>query len=266
MAAEPAPEAPRPVAGDVSNERPAIALLGSGEFEPWTEEVDRWLLERATGDGTVLILPTASAPEGDAVFDRWGTMGLDHYRELGILAKVVPIKTDADANDERLVAWLSRASLAFFSGGNPAYLASVLLGSAFWAALLEAMGRGMAYAGCSAGIACLGESTLDSAARSFEDGWLRRPGLRLFPNTTLGPHWDAIDRFVPGLRDRLVASVPPGGRLFAVDERTAAVGDGAAWTVVGTGSAHFYAGGAWRDAAAGETLTASLLETAPVGD
>ena len=41
-----------------------FALLGSGEWQPWTDEVDRWLLERTTGDGTVLVLPTASAPEG----------------------------------------------------------------------------------------------------------------------------------------------------------------------------------------------------------
>jgi hypothetical protein len=38
-----------------------FALLGSGEFLPWTSEVDDWVLERATGEG-VLILPTASAP------------------------------------------------------------------------------------------------------------------------------------------------------------------------------------------------------------
>ena len=31
----------------------SFALLGSGEFEPWTEDVDRWLLDRATGNGTV---------------------------------------------------------------------------------------------------------------------------------------------------------------------------------------------------------------------
>ena len=39
----------------------SFGLLGSGEFEPWNDEVDRWLLDRATGDGSVLILPTACA-------------------------------------------------------------------------------------------------------------------------------------------------------------------------------------------------------------
>ena len=41
---------------DRGSHRPSVALLGSGEFEPWTDDVDHWLLDRATGDGTVLIL------------------------------------------------------------------------------------------------------------------------------------------------------------------------------------------------------------------
>ena len=40
-----------------------------------------------SGDGSVAILPTASATEGDDVFDRWGAMGLDHYAEAGIAGR-----------------------------------------------------------------------------------------------------------------------------------------------------------------------------------
>src|SRR2546425_4751050 len=98
-----------------------MALLGSGEFEPWTEPVDRWLLERATGDGTVLILPAASAPEGDGVFDMWANMGLTHYGRLGIPAEVVPLKTREDAERPELTERVSSASMVYFSGGNPAY-------------------------------------------------------------------------------------------------------------------------------------------------
>jgi hypothetical protein len=47
-----------------------MALLGSGEFDPWSEPVERWLLERSSNpDGPVLIFPTASAHEGDSTFD-----------------------------------------------------------------------------------------------------------------------------------------------------------------------------------------------------
>ena len=41
--------------------RGPVGLLGSGEFEPWTSDLDRLLLERATArTGTVAIVPTAS--------------------------------------------------------------------------------------------------------------------------------------------------------------------------------------------------------------
>lgn len=90
-----------------------MALLGSGEFEPWTEAADRWLLERTSGDGTVLILPLASAPEGDGVFDRWADMGLRHYDRLGVPSEVVPLKTRQDAERPELAAMLERASMVY---------------------------------------------------------------------------------------------------------------------------------------------------------
>src|SRR4051794_26897995 len=61
------------------------ALLGAGEFEPWSEVVDRAILERSPNpDGTVLVLPTASAHEGETVFRGWGDKGVEHYRALGL--------------------------------------------------------------------------------------------------------------------------------------------------------------------------------------
>ena len=110
----------------------AYGLLGSGEFEPWSADVDRQLLAEATGDGRVLILPTASAKEGDAIFDGWGSMGLEHFGSLGIPAEVLPIKTRDDAGRPEFVAKVAEASVAYFSGGNPAYLAATLNDTPFW--------------------------------------------------------------------------------------------------------------------------------------
>jgi cyanophycinase len=234
-----------------------LGLLGSGEFEEWAAEVDRWLLDRAsTGDGSVLILPAASAPEGDEVFDRWAQMGLEHYTRTGVAAEVLPIKRRDDAEDPAFVDELDRASMVFFSGGNPAYLASILAGTPFWTRLLERMGEGFAYGGCSAGISCLGELAPDSASIGSQDMW--RPGLKLFPRVVLGPHWDALNTYVPGLRDVFLASLPPGFRLLAVDERTAAVGGGTDWHVVGMGSVHLVSDGEWQDFPAGSEFQAQL--------
>ena len=76
----------------------SFALLGSGEFEAWTVEMDHWLLNRATGDGTIVIAPTASAPEGDEVFGRWSRKGIDHFADGGRRAELLPLRTRADAS------------------------------------------------------------------------------------------------------------------------------------------------------------------------
>jgi cyanophycinase-like exopeptidase len=238
---------------------PAWALLGSGEFEPWTAPVDAWLTERGDVPGPrVLVIPTACAREGDAVFDRWGTKGLDHYANLGIPAEVLPLKTREDAAREDLIAALEGASAAYFSGGNPAYLAGVLMDTPFWRALCDAMVRGLAYAGCSAGVACLGERAPDSDRRVFDDE-LWRPGLGVFPNCSFGPHWDALDIHVPGLRDFIVASVPHGHRLVAIDEDTAMMGDGSSWQLAGAGSVRVLAEGRWTEHAPGSRFDLPLL-------
>ena len=234
-----------------------FSLLGSGEFEPWSAVMDSLVLERSNGDGRVLILPTASAKEGDEVFDGWGAKGLAHFESQGIAAEIVPIKTREDAGRPELVARLDGASVAYFSGGNPAYLAATLAETPFWNALRDRMKHGLAYVGCSAGVACLGDRAPDSDTQRFADGFWE-PGLGVFHGVWFGPHWDALDTYVPGLADFIVSSVPSGESLFAIDERTAAVGDGTEWSVVGVAGAHVYHDGAWAHHPAGSGFTFEL--------
>jgi cyanophycinase len=225
-----------------------LGLLGSGEFEPWAEEVDRRLLAAAR-PGPVLVLPTASAPEGDEVFDRWGRQGVEHYARQAVEAEVLPLRTREDAERSDLAARIGNAAMVFFSGGNPSYLASVLAGTRCWTAILDGLGSGLAYGGCSAGAAALGERTtwrLQLEALG--------PGLALFPETNIAPHWDAIDRFGPGRRERITASLGTDARLIGIDERTAMVSDGGEWSVIGDGDVHVLENGRWMDHPAGSTF------------
>src|SRR5919198_6128287 len=133
-----------------------LEVMGSGEFLPWSEGVDRFALSKArSGDGSVVILPTASAPEGEEGFDRWAGMGLEHYKRMGVHARVLPLKTREDALLDVLVEELATPSMIFFSGGNPAYLCDTLTDTPVWHAIREAVDRGVALAGCSAGAAFL---------------------------------------------------------------------------------------------------------------
>ncbi len=233
------------------------SLLGSGEFQPWSEPVDRRLVAEADGDGRVLILPTASAPEGKDVFERWGSLGLAHFSRLDIPAEVLDLQAREDTNDPRLLARLDGASAVYFSGGNPAYLSATLAETDFLDALLKQLDRGMAYAGCSAGVACLNEITFDSDTTEMGEVW--KPGLDLVPRSLFAPHWDIVDTWIPGARDFIIGSVPDGYTFVGMDEDTAMVGDGATWEVLGKSGIHVRTKGTWSTYRDGERFDLSLI-------
>lgn len=232
-----------------------FGLYGSGEFLPWAAPVD----QRLVGAGSrVLIVPTASAPEGDEVFDRWGAMGLSYYRTLGFDPLVVPLKTRPDAADPSLTALVEGAALVYFSGGNPAYLARCLRGTPFWQAVLAGVAAGCSLGGSSAGIAFLGVTTFDPAAAAA-GGPVWAEAMGLFPATVFGPHWDAVETWRPGATAMMLAATPPGCTFVGVDEDTALLGDGRSWEVMGRGTATIHpAGGPDFVAARGDRFDLDL--------
>jgi cyanophycinase-like exopeptidase len=80
-------------------------------------DIDRALLDRAGGKA-VAIVPTASAPDGRAVFDRWLTMGVDHFSRLGATAAAVPAFDRAGCDDAANADSVQNANLVYFSGGK----------------------------------------------------------------------------------------------------------------------------------------------------
>ena len=214
---------------------PVFALLGSGEFLPWARDVDRWAVGNATASSErVLILPTAAAPEGDDVFERWGATGSEHFRAMGLDPQVLPLKTRDDASASRIVDRVADARYIFFSGGNPGYLAETLRGTPFWEAVLDAVEHGTAYGGCSAGATAVGSTAPDVTSASIDIRSMRWvDGLPLFTTASIPTHFDAVELFVPGLRRYIIDARPAGNVLFGIDEDTAACGDGETWTVMG---------------------------------
>jgi len=66
-----------------------FSVFGSGEFLPWSVEVDRYALSLATsGDGSVVVIPAASAMEGNDVFFDWARKGIAHYDSMGVESRV----------------------------------------------------------------------------------------------------------------------------------------------------------------------------------
>ncbi|MGH2590264.1 MAG: Type 1 glutamine amidotransferase-like domain-containing protein [Actinomycetota bacterium] len=229
------------------NANRTFLLMGSGEFEPWSAEVELAALEGRLA--SVAIVPTASAPEGDAVFDRWARMGLEHYEDMGVEAHVVPLKRREDAESEEVAAAIEGAGMVFFSGGSPRYLADTIEGTRFWEALTAALDAGTVFAGCSAG-AMVASRRVEERPR-LGGAWVA--GLGLVPSGSFGAHWDRM-KFIPGMRG-FVMSRARGGWFAGLDERTAILGDGAEWRVFGLGEVMLRLDGQTRRIRAGETFS-----------
>jgi cyanophycinase-like exopeptidase len=222
-------------------------LMGSGEFEPWSSEVELAALEGRPQ--SVAILPTASAPEGDGVFDRWANMGLDHYREIDVEASVVPLKRRDDAEREDVAAATEGVGMVFFSGGSPRFLADTIDGTRFWEALGAALDAGTVFAGCSAG--AMVASRRQEERPRLGGAWVA--GLGLVSAGSFGAHWDRM-RFIPGMRG-FVMSRARGGWFAGLDDRTAILGDGEEWRVFGLGTVTLRMDGRTRRIRAGETFS-----------
>jgi cyanophycinase-like exopeptidase len=228
-------------------------LLGSGEFEPWSGEAERFAMTGASGDGSVAVLATASGREGQAVFDRWTQMGLAHYASLGIPATAVPVRNRADALVPGVADPIESASMVFFSGGRPAYLAASVVGTPVWDAVTRLLSRGGAFAGCSAGAMVAGASGAPGSR-----GHLPFPfasGLGLVPETAFGVHWDALSGWwIRWLRDLAPRRLPRSVGFVGIAEHTAIASDGDNWRVFGSGPVDVRAAGRRTEFTAGDAF------------
>lgn len=194
-----------------------IALVGSGEYLPVMDDIERWLLEGRSG--TYVQLATAAAPEGQGVLDRWYQLGAKAAARQGVEQVVIDIRRRDDAFDERWVPLIEGAALIYLSGGNPSHLAKVLSDSPAWAAIHRTWRAGASIAGCSAGAMALCGYVPDfrHPRRGGENG------LGLLPNLRALPHFDRYTRWVPDFAMRPLMS--DGVTVVGIDEDTALVGE-----------------------------------------
>ncbi|HLG76552.1 MAG TPA: Type 1 glutamine amidotransferase-like domain-containing protein, partial [Ktedonobacteraceae bacterium] len=164
-----------------------IALIGSGEFLPPIMPLDQQLLAHLPGTPRVVILPTASAPDGPGVPERWARMGREHFSLLGAEVAEVMLLTREDAHQPELVEHINQANFVYFSGGKPRYLLETLQNTPAWQAVSDLYHRGGVVAGCSAGAMVMGTALFD-----FPKFWQTLPALGLAPGLLVIPHFDEI--------------------------------------------------------------------------
>jgi cyanophycinase len=253
-----------------------IALVGSGEYLPQMEDVDRLLLEHVGGaSARVVVLATAAGLEPPVSPQRWTRMGVEHFARLGARAEPVGILVRDDAFDPQWLPLLEAADFIYFSGGSPQHLIQTMDSSPAWDAIRARHAAGAALAGCSAGAMAFGALTLQPRtlwSRGAGDGEATKganwyPALRLLGRAIVLPHFDRMAaRMGRETLAVLAASVPTGLTLTGVDEDTALVriNDGSPsagpyqWQVMGRhGVSVFGADGEVRHAA-GAALSLEL--------
>ncbi|MBA2300677.1 MAG: Type 1 glutamine amidotransferase-like domain-containing protein [Chloroflexi bacterium] len=229
-----------------------VALVGAGEFLPAMADFDAGLLA-STGvlRPRVVVLPTASYPDGEDVFERWASMGTAHFAALGAEVEPVFVRDRTEADDPAAAQAVGEADLIYFSGGKPGYLRRVLQGTAVGAALRGAHDRGAVLAGCSAGAMILAEHAFEFRWRlvPWPLRWAR--GLGFAPGVSVVPHYDAWPEPLSAL---IAFQAPRGSVVLGIDEETAVVGRDGAWQVHGAARVTVWRGRHRERFRAGETF------------
>jgi cyanophycinase len=203
---------------------PMLALVGSGEYLPPIEAVDRELASRLPGAARVVCLPTAAGTEGAERIRYWMELGVEHFTRLGCEVHSLPVIDRPSANDPVLAETISQANFIYLSGGRPDYLYNALKDSLAWEAIRAVLANGGLLAGCSAGAMVLAEKFFGFP------GW--KAGFNLLSGATVIPHFDEIPEFMLKSMRLLVR-----GRLVVVgvEANTALLVDDGHYEVLGSG-------------------------------
>lgn len=232
-----------------------IALLGSGEYLPVMDEVDRYLLANCGAVGRkpkVVCLPTAAGDEGEKSISRWSRMGIEHFTRLDADVQAVPVIDAKSANDLNHASAVEDADLIYFSGGDPSYLYRTMKNSLVWEAAQKAWARGAVYAGCSAGAMILGREMPDFRAMGIRS----TAAFGIISVASVMPHFNAIPLFGKPLVATLRRRLTEGEIMIGIDEDTAIVGKvNEEWTVMGKAKAHVFTKTNNESYAAGEKFS-----------
>lgn len=201
-----------------------LALVGSGEYLPPIEPVDRYLLEQLHEPAHVVCLPTAAGMEGPERIRYWSELGTAHFRRLGAEVEALTVIDQPSANDAGFAERIRTANFIYLSGGKPDYLYRTLANSLAWSEVTEVLGRGGVVAGCSAGAMIMGAHIPGFPGL--------KPAFGLLSGVVIMPHFDEIPgAMVSGLR----LLVRDNQTLLGIEGNTALFGEKDDWQVIGSG-------------------------------
>ena len=239
----------------------ALALVGSGEYLPVMQDLERSLLESGISNGKpnrYLQIPTAAGQESKERLEYWESLGAEQARRIGALQEFLPIFKREDAFNNEYISKIKSAGLIYFSGGDPGYLATTLYGTPLWEEIESNWRQGAALAGCSAGAMALSSDV----PNFFKMKSVGIPGLNLIPNLRPIPHYNKFFGWIPDSAAKIVMKAPDGTIIIGIDEDTALVTGldpetsiiENRWQVHGKGGVHILSGAPAARSKAGEQI------------
>jgi len=237
----------------------SLALVGSGEYLPAMTAFEKSLLDDGIKNGKrarYIQIPTAAGQESDDRLDFWKQLGQTQADAIGVEATYLPIYTRDDAFKQEHVDAIKNRALMYMSGGDPQYLAEVLIDTPVWAAMVENWQSGASLAGCSAGAMVL-------SAQIPKFRMLKRSpskGLNLLPEVRVIPHFNKFFKWIPESAAKVLLHVPDDSILIGVDEMTAIVKrtGNDHWVVVGDAKVHVLKGLPDQQLIDGQEITLSI--------
>jgi cyanophycinase len=220
-----------------------LLVIGGAEDKLGRRTVLGEFVRRAGGpEARIAVIPTASSL-GPEIIDVYAAL----FHKLGA-AEVYGVRPEdrAQASSPELVQELDRATGIFLTGGNQLKLSTVLAGTPFGQAIIDARARGVVIAGTSAGA-----SIQSSHMVAFGPGGSTpkqrmtqvAAGLGLVENCVIDQHFAQRNRYG---RLLMIVSQSPQLLGMGVDEDTAAVitrtEDAELLRVVGRGSVTIFDG------------------------
>ena len=200
----------------------SLALVGSGEYLPAMTTFERSLLDDGIKNGkqpNYIQIPTAAGRESDDRLNFWRQLGRAQADAIGVPATYLPIYTRDDAFKQEHVDAIKDSALMYMSGGDPHYLAEVLIDTPVWAAIVENWQSGASLAGCSAGAMVL-------SAQIPNFGLLKKSsshGLNLLPEIRVIPHFNKFFKWIPEGAAKILLNLEGDVILIGIDELTAVV-------------------------------------------
>lgn len=215
-----------------------VALVGSGEYLPEMSKFESELLQKG-GSDLFIQIPTAAGRESSSRLTYWQELGKSQAERIGAKQIFLPVFTREDALRQDLAELIEGAGLIYLSGGDPHYLASTLIDTPIYDAIIRNWQSGSSLAGCSAGAMVLGPD-IPHFRKLKDEG---DPGFGVVPHIRTIPHFNKFFRWIPEAAAQRFMRAPEDICIVGIDEFTAIYTDDLnSWSVIGEGKMHLLKG------------------------